>query len=724
MDKFLKFSSPSREQKVENIPKDTEEDSINSLLTKKDKKPSGRIFQEKWKSEFPWILYDKNLDKVFCSVCKCSSSKILPSATSVTDRDSYNAFVKNGFSNWKKAIERFKKHENGTPHRNSMALQLNTLKGTNVHSQISKAKLQEMKKARTSLMKILTSVNFLTQQGLAIRGHDEETSNIYQLLLLRTEDVPELKSWLSRNTYKWMSHDILNEMISLFSQKLQHSILQSIKQSIYFSIIIDETSDISMKEQVSMCFRFVQKNLKIEEMFLGFYETSSTTSSTLFEIVKDALTRFELNITNCRGQCYDGAANVSGRENGLQKKLLSIEPRAIFVHCTAHNLNLVVQDAMQNIDTVRDFLAVLRELISFVRQSPKRLAMFELLQVDEELESNKNYAALRPFCPTRWCVRIKSLKTLENNYNSLLIFLETISNQKNEAGGKANGYLTSLEQFKFLFLLKTLIKIFDRIEELHSSFQKKSLHYREMKQSIENLLRSLQTQRNDFSNLWNEVMTTARRLKIDEPVLPRRRKIPKRLDDGSPAHVFTSPEEFYRKIFFEIIDETTNSLNIRFEQTFIELLSQAESFALGDISVEPIAEFYKSDFNKDKLTLHRDMFLDICKSRKYELKSIADIVDIFNEPENACLTDLLTEFHTFLRIMLTIPVTSCTSERSFSALRRLKTYLRSTMTQNRLNDLAILHIHKDLSKNIDINSIANDFINVNNIRRNTFFIEN
>lgn len=78
---------------------------------------------------------------------------------------------------------------------------------------------------------------------------------------------------------------------------------------------------------------------------------------------------------------------------------------------------------------------------------------------------------------------------------------------------------------------------------------------------------------------------------------------------------------------------------------------------------------------------------------------------------------MLTEFNKLLKIILA--VSSCTVERSFSTLRRLKTFLRSTMTQNRLNDIALLHVHRN--EDIDIEQIANSFINSTKLRQNTFF---
>ncbi|KYM99568.1 Zinc finger MYM-type protein 1, partial [Cyphomyrmex costatus] len=75
-------------------------------------------------------------------------------------------------------------------------------------------------------------------------------------------------------------------------------------------------------------------------------------------------------------------------------------------------------------------------------------------------------------------------------------------------------------------------------------------------------------------------------------------------------------------------------------------------------------------------------------------------------------------------ILLTIPTTSCIAERSFSTLRRMKTYLRSTMGQSRLNSLAILHIHCDITETLDLNKIVNTFICANAVRRSKFAVVN
>uniref|UniRef100_A0A2S2PFM3 Zinc finger MYM-type protein 1 n=1 Tax=Schizaphis graminum TaxID=13262 RepID=A0A2S2PFM3_SCHGA len=573
-----------------------------------------------------------------------------------------------------------------------------------------------MKESRAALLKIISSILYLTRQGLAIRGHTDNNSNIKQLLKLRSNDSLELDSWLSRTTYKWTSHEIQNEIVSLLSQYVQSNLIHQIKISKYFSIIMDETMDNTCQEQVSVCFRIVDHNLNVSELFLGFFKTESTDALTLFTLVSNILIKFNLSLSDCRGQCYDGAANVSGHITGLQKRILDIEKRAIYVHCVAHTLNLVVQDGMMSVDRSRDFLAMIRSIIVFVRCSPKRQAIFNALQNEQELNSQ----SLRPFCPTRWCMRVKSLKTLYYNYAVLIKFLDNISKERSENGAKASGFLKQLFKYEFLFYTKIMINIFERVELLNAELQKISLNFHEVKIKIKHIISSIEQQRESgFDDLWLEISTKARELNIKEPNDQRTIKKPKKFIQNSEQYsppLALSIKDKFKCIYYEIIDVTVSALNGRFQQNVIDHLCSLEKFVIGeDRHINVVIEFYGSDFNRDKLILHRDMFLDIAKSRDVSIKSLQDALN-FIKSDNLC--DMLSEFSKLLQIMLIIPVSSCTAERSFSALRRLKTFLRSTMTQNRLNDIAILHVHRN--EEVDIEKVANTFINKAKVRQNTF----
>ena len=87
------------------------------------------------------------------------------------------------------------------------------------------------------------------------------------------------------------------------------------------------------------------------------------------------------------------------------------------------------------------------------------------------------------------------------------------------------------------------------------------------------------------------------------------------------------------------------------------------------------------------------------------IHSVCGMVQRMSAAEKAVFSELVK----LVRLLLTMPATNAVSERSFSAMRRISTYLRSTMLQERLNATMVLHIHKDLKDLLDLKAVGNDF---------------
>ena len=129
----------------------------------------------------------------------------------------------------------------------------------------------------------------MLRQGLAIRGHKDEESNLYQLLKLRCEDCQELSVWFERHQY--LSHDIINELIILMGNALLRNLLSKIREANWYAVIADETRDISNREQLSLSIRWVDESYLIHEDFIGLVHVLQTTASSLTTAIKDTLVR-------------------------------------------------------------------------------------------------------------------------------------------------------------------------------------------------------------------------------------------------------------------------------------------------------------------------------------------------------------------------------------------------------------------------------------------------
>ena len=175
-------------------------------------------------------------------------------------------------------------------------------------------------------------------QGLSIRGHTESEGNLIQLLELQSNACPELKQWLLSNPY--LSHAIINELITLMGNTVLRQLLTNARAATWFSVMADETKDISNHEQLAIIIRWVDMSYDIHEDLIGMVHVPETTSSMLTAVIKDVLIHCVLPLEVCRGQVYDGAANMMGHLSGVAKKLQDEHPAAIKVHCLAHSLNL------------------------------------------------------------------------------------------------------------------------------------------------------------------------------------------------------------------------------------------------------------------------------------------------------------------------------------------------------------------------------------------------
>ena len=130
---------------------------------------------------------------------------------------------------------------------------------------------------------------------------------------------------------------------------------------------------------------------------------------------------------------------------------------------------------------------------------------------------------------------------------------------------------------------------------------------------------------------------------------------------------------------------------------------------------------YKDDFNFNSLKNQLPLLVDVIKNAAPQVKKVTSVRTI-SEAMNVqkVYKEMLSEVHSMLRLYLTVPISSATSDRTFSALKRVFTYLRSSMTEKRLNNCLLLHIHKETLDSCDVVEVAKEFISAKEERRKYF----
>ena len=232
-----------------------------------------------------------------------------------------------------------KKHQQSKLHIEAMEVIVTIPKTVpDVSTLLSKACRDEMVHSRNMLTIILSSVRYLARQCLALRKSDGSESNLIQLLQLRAEDNSQITNWLTKGRRKYTSHENQNEMLTIMARFVQNQILNKVRKSPFITIMVDETTDVSNKEQLTFIIRSVDEEFNVSEDYLGMYNLATTTASSIVSAITDILLRFQLPSTKLRGQCYDGCSTMAGARGGVAAKIQELEPRALFTHCYGHAL--------------------------------------------------------------------------------------------------------------------------------------------------------------------------------------------------------------------------------------------------------------------------------------------------------------------------------------------------------------------------------------------------
>ncbi|XP_022023478.1 zinc finger MYM-type protein 1-like [Helianthus annuus] len=313
-----------------------------------------RILSNRETCDREWLVYSKELDKVFCFCCKLF-------------RQGYKkgGLDNEGYSDWKHASQGLKDHEVSFEHLKHMHQWFERRQRLDCNETIDKEAYEHFKKEKDYwkevIFRIIALVKFLAKHGLAFCGSNEKlyqkrNGNFLGLVEMLEEFDPIMKEHVrcilnDELHIHYLGHNIQNELIQLLAGQVKIEIIKRIKQAKYYSIILDCTPDISHQEQMFIIVRYVNFNsssVTVEESFLGFLVVEDTTGKGLFDVTSKELESLSLDIFDVRGQGYDNGANKKGKRNGVQSRFLEKNPRALYSACGCHSLNLVLWQILKD----------------------------------------------------------------------------------------------------------------------------------------------------------------------------------------------------------------------------------------------------------------------------------------------------------------------------------------------------------------------------------------
>ena len=472
---------------------------------KRERSCSALIFQE-----FPWLTYITESDVVLCHPCMTAQRKKL---TKFEKREK-DAFSSVGFSDWNDWKRKVTRHGSSRSHSEAVLAVNKSYSKAPVNELLDQGVVTNKSNNTYMLTEVVKVVKHLARQNLPLRGatkpvaesgdHSEPDSHLWQSLLLLGHKDPKLEMLLKMKQ-TFTSPSIQNELLKIMSNNIVRNIADQIRACKYYSIMVDETSDITNQEQATICIRYV-KDLECHEEFLGLYAIDDTTSETLFKIVLDVLLRLNLSLDNCRGQCYDGASAMSGKRKGLKTLIQQKNPKALYVHCYAHTLSLAMNDTFKLEPKMSAMLDICFEICKLIKKSPKR----ETLLKKVKAESLDTTNGLRVLCPTRWTVRAASLRSILDNYGHLQdVWLQTLDGKvDSEMRTRIGGVQWQMKSFEMFFTMNLGSLILGQTDNLSRALQATHLAAGNMSSLAEVVLNYFRSKRSEeeFNKFYDVVL--------------------------------------------------------------------------------------------------------------------------------------------------------------------------------------------------------------------------
>ena len=519
---------------------------------------------------------------------------------------------------------------------------------------------------------------------------------------------------MERKVGKFTSPDVQNKLLKIMAVSILRDIAAKLSNSVFFTLMADEVTDVSNKEQVAVCLRSTNENFGVHEDFIGLHVVESIEADVLVSVLKDVLLWLNLSINNCRGQCYDGAANMAGARTGVATQITREEPKAIYTHCYGHALNLAASDAIKKNKVLRDAMDTTQVISKLLKYSPRRDALFE--KIKEELAPAT--PGFRTLCPMRWTVQACFLQSVIDSY---AVFQELWDEALDivhdcDTHAQIDGVKASMKTFHYLFGLVLGQCLLRHADNLSKTLQSPTLTASEAQQIAELTCKTLLCIRDEesFELLWKSVILLQESNDINEAELPRKRKAPARFQAGSRGYHSHTPKDLYRPMYLECVDHIVNCVRMHFDQPGYAVLMRLENLLLNAAKNQPydedlafVLQHYGSDFNAVSLKTQLQLFTTTM-AEGFDV-SVSSIRSYFQSLSPMSRGNIF-EVGTLLKLILVVPATNVISERSASALRRVKTYLRSTMSQARLSYLLILHCHKERTEDHSLVSCLCEFV--------------
>lgn len=574
---------------------------------------------------------------------------------------------------------------------------------------------------REYMARLIDIIRVLAKGGRSFRGHDETDDSKEKGLFLEIVNLfqkydPFVKSYFETvaKNCTYLSSTIQNDILKALCNVILRHISQEVEgQSV--SIMADETSDVSRHEQMAVFLRYIPRGEVMPvERFLGLQQLQKTNAACIFNTMKNLVESIGVRWENVVSVCFDGASTMAGDHTGVQARCKELNDSIVYVHCYAHCLNLTLVGACashKNNPLVFDFFGIIQLIYNFIESSPTRHSVFEEIvkTTDSKLKT------LKSLSDTRWACRAEAVNCVRELLTAIIEAIEKTVEDTADAKvrAKGKGILLQLKSFNFIVCLEIMEPILQLILKTSKALQSTRIDLCEAMDDVQSLSQALTDLRQDeeaFDMMYAKAEDFCKSKGI---VIPgtRKRHISTLLDENADtaATVSTKKDEIKFFTYYPVLDSLLQGLNLRFSQdtkNIISCVGKILKLKIEDCTADNI-QLLSKKFNLNTSELIAEVRLLKTKTTlNFPPVNVQDWLKWLAELDRGKTYENCASLFQKFSV---IPVSSCSCERSFSKMSVVKTKLRSTMKEERLNSLLVPFVEQNLAVETSVQDVIDEF---------------
>ncbi len=655
----------------------TQEDKQNPENHQIDLKNSNfnKTFKIKWLSEFPWLRYDSDNKKMFCTLCIKHKMK--------------NKFATEGAANISKKSA-VKEHAKCKDHTEAEKLETARIQMESLQKQIflSDANVRH-------IIVIMRVVYFLSKNNLPLRLLPSTIE------MMKESETPNISDGLITYTNEISGH----EFLIAIAKTIEDEIWKELSDVVAFGIMIDESTDITTTKHLDIYVSYVTKQGIFKTRFLCLLPLTECDAKSITNVIIDIFKKKGV-LSKLVAFASDGTSVMLGKNEGVAAKLSRVCTYPLIVnHCVAHRLALACKDARKEIEFYKEAELLVKKIYGYFRNSCSRIQ--QLKEIQDLLDCS--VLKIKRLYEIRWLAWYDAIK---NICNSIPALLKIFKDAKNDGGQELYTKLTSWRMLAFLYFFYDIL---EHVTQLSKFLQKRNLRFSDIDLMIQATINSIQ----------KEYLMDDQSQKFGYNV---QRFIDKTNPFGNNSveymgHNLSFTEQDYDEFLMDIYSYSTSiisELQQRFPNrslfTSMKILNPREwpknsqdLLFFGDDELENLLKYYEHPNIHDNNQCLPLFDVNKCRqewagfkivvSNNLSSKDIDIILPLLIQDYNDTFPNIIK----LIQLIYCIPFSSVDCERGFSRQNQIKTKSRNSLTTDTLDMLMRISLEGPESSKFNYN---------------------